>query len=197
MENEDIPGKRLFAVTNKTGGLLVPACQTCNGSWSCDQEFVRLRIVLHAGSHEGAGHIRLRELRRLTGSEAKKPQVARYLKERAKLYVVNGREIMGLTDTDLGRISSVMRHWAAGIHYWRRKTRAALPGSVHLKFLQPDFFRRMPLPPEPHGKWIETDGTLFGCWWFFPGAATTESITVFNLLQQDALWFGVRFPALS
>lgn len=194
-ENEDIPGKQ-FGVTAQTGGLLIPVCPPCNRAWSKDQEFVRLRVTLHAGSKPGAAYVRARELARIKGSEQKPPQRRRYLKDRTKQYFVNGKEFMGMTDTDLARFSNVLSHWAAGIHYSKRKTLAALPGSVHFKLLQPAFFCKFSFSSQPHGQWKIKDGAEFGCWWFFPGQNTSDSITIINLLQSSELWFAVRFPAL-
>jgi hypothetical protein len=184
-------------VTAQTGGFLVPVCRSCNGSWSTDQQFVRLRITLHAGSKPGAGHMRSRELRRVKGGEQGPSQVGRYFKERAKQFFVNGTEFVGLTDTDLARFSNVLRHWAAGIHYSRRNAQAAVPGSVHFSLLQPNCFRKVQLLPRPHGAWKAKDGGEFGRWWFFPGPDTSESITIVNLLRSDELWFTVRFPAVG
>lgn len=195
-ENEDIPGKQ-FGVTAQTGGLVIPVCRSCNGAWSTDQEFVRLRITLHAGSRPGAGYIKSRELIRVKGGKEKPPQLGRCLKERAKQFFVNGKEFMGLTDTDFARFSNVLRHWAAGIHYLKRNSPAAVPGSVHFILLQPKFFRKVQLSLQPHGVWKAKDGGEFGRWWFFPGPATSESITIVNLLRSDELRFAVRFPAVG
>ena len=191
--NEDIPGK-LFGVTAQTGGLLVPACQHCNGPWSADQEHVRLRVTLHAGSADGAAYIKSRERGRISGTGQRAPQVERYMRERSKQYFVNGRESLGLTEDDDAGFSNVLRHWAAGVHYWKQKTRAALPGSLHFKWRSPDIFRSLSLPPQPHGEWKLKGGAKFGSWWFCPGPNTSESVTIFNLLRSDELWFLVRFP---
>jgi hypothetical protein len=150
-ENEDIPGKQ-FGVNAQRGGLLVPVCGTCNKSWHTDQEFLRLGIVLNAGSKSGAGYIKERELSRLRGSAERQPQTRRYFEQRAKQFFVQGTEYLGLTDSDLAQLSSVLRHWAAGIHYSKRNTRPALPGSVHFQVLQPEFFKRVSLSPDAHGR---------------------------------------------
>src|SRR5437016_3282224 len=102
-------------------------------------------------------------------------------------YFVGEKEFLGLTDRDLRRFETV-RHWAAGIHYWKRRVRAKLPGSIHIKPLQSEFFNRLKLPPDPLGEWTVRSGALFGCWWFLGGADIEESITIVNLLGQDALW---------
>ena len=195
-ENEDIPGKQ-FGVNAQTGGLLVPVCRACNKSWSTDQEFVRLRIVLNAGSNSGAEYIKERELTRLRGSAKREPQTRRYLGQRAKQFFLQGTEYLGLTDCDLAQFSNVLRHWAAGIHYSKRNTRPALPGSVHFQVLQPNFFKRVSLSPDAHGRWAAKSGGEFGLWWFLPGPTDAESITIFNVLRKDELRFAVRFPAIK
>ena len=196
LENEDIPGKQ-FGVTAQTGGLLVPVCHSCNAGWNQDQEFFRLRIVMHAGSRPGAHYIKDRELLRLKGTDERKPQVGRYLRERSKEYVVGGQQLDGLTHSDFERIDSVLRHWSAGIHYANRKVLAALPGSVTHKIEHPVLFERLTLPSAPVGEWTVKDGEHFCRWWFLPGLQAAESITVINLLHGESLWFLVRFPAAS
>jgi hypothetical protein len=103
----------------------------------------------------------------------------------------------GLTNSDFYQIENVLRHWAAGIHYAKRSAMAAAPGSVFLKIEHPDVFTKLNLPPMPSGKWIANDGHEFGRWWFLPGKDPTESITVFNLLFGESLWYLVRFPRLT
>ena len=193
VENEDIPG-RLFGVTAQTGGFVVPSCRRCNRDWAGDQEFVRLRVTLHAGSTPGAGYINERELARVSGVGQKMPHIDRYMRERKKQYVEGGREFLGLTDVDLERFRNVVRHWAAGIHYRERNIRAALPGSVHERVTQPALFRRLQLQPSPHGKWNSNEGSKFGSWWFLPGPEPMDSVAIINLLDSDELWFLVRFP---
>ena len=193
-ENEDIPG-RLFGVNAQTGGLLLPVCRNCNTTWHEDQEFVRLRITLNAGSSPGGTYIKKRELARVKGSEKRKPQVGRYLAERVKQFFLDGKELLGLTDEDLAKFGNVLVHWAAGVHYDRRGTRPALPGSVVYQFLRPSFFQALTLSPKVDGEWRTVEGEHFGCWWFLPGTHSTESITIFNLLASNQLWFAVRFPA--
>jgi hypothetical protein len=137
-----------------------------------------------------------RELIRVKGGKGKPPQSERYLKERAKQLFLNGEELMGLTDGDFARFSNVLRHWAAGIHYSKRNSQAAVPGSVHFSLLHPNVFSRVQLSLQsPHGVWNATNGEEFGRWWFFPGAASSESITFVNLLRSNELCFAVRFPA--
>jgi hypothetical protein len=196
LENEDIPGKQ-FGVTAQTGGLLLPVCRRCNAGWNKDQEFFRLRIVMHAGSRPGAHYIKDRELSRLRGTDDRKPQVGRYLKERSKTYVIDGDQLDGLTDSDFQRINNVLRHWCAGIHYANRKALAALPGSVTYKIEKPAVFDRLNLPSTTAQEWKLRDGKHFGRWWFLPGPEPVESITVLNLLRGESLWFLVRFPTTS
>ena len=124
-------------MTAQTGGLLVPVCHRCNAGWNQDQEFLRLRIVMHAGSRTGAHYIKGRELSRLKGTAERKPQVHRYLEERSKTYAVKGEQLDGLTHGDFQRIDNVLRHWCAGIHYANRKVLADLPGSVTHKIERP------------------------------------------------------------
>src|SRR5262249_1484303 len=124
---DHIPGK-LFGVVGNAG-LILPAHSTCNRAWDADQEFFRLRIVLHTGSSQGAEHIKERELLRVKGSAGKAPQRERYLRERAKTFIdAAGGESMGLTDSDYMRIQNVVRHWAAGVHFANSGTSPALPG---------------------------------------------------------------------
>lgn len=194
--NEDIPGKQ-FGVTPGSGGLIVPAHAKCNHTWSRDQEFFRLRIVLNAGTQPGARHGQQRELRRFSDPEQRKAQVSRYLKERAKIFNDSeGKRLMGLTQTDLERFSNVVRHWGAGVHYYKQKVKADLPGSVY-PHVAPDTIRRDMFAPDSHGEWKLADGIHFGAWWFLPGPQMSQSIVVFNLLQFDELWFVVRFPAFK
>jgi hypothetical protein len=189
---EHIPGK-LFGVVD---GLILPACKPCNKSWEKDQQFVRLRIVLHAGSQPSARYMKDRELLRVHGSAEKRPQVGRYKRERDKTFAVSGVEYMGLTDDDYSRLQNVVTRWAAGLHYAHRGVPAGAPeefmDTVAWPRLDPKKLTAR-LMSQPH-IWHTKTGE-FALWWFVPGPEPRQSAVVIQLLGVDTLWFVVRFSA--
>lgn len=192
---DHIPGK-LFGVKGDIKGLVVPACPRCNKDWESDQQFFRLRLVMHAGSGSGAALVysRDRELRRLS-SEKNYSGVRRYLTEDAKTVIIDNKRHTALTEVDRDKVSNVIRHWAAALHYARTGCLAAVPGTyidtlgaprISLPKLQQKLVMRAT------GSWATNHDRLVE-YWFLPGRSAHTSSVVFNILGLDSLWFLVKF----
>ncbi len=194
LNRDHIPGK-LLGVTWTSHGLVVPACRKCNKSWEKDQQFMRLRIVLHVGSKPGARFIRNRELLRLKGRSGRKPQGGRYLREKAKAFLAGGVEYIGLTDSNYERICNVIRHWAAALHYSQTRNPASLPGTIADTIASPKVDPqklKKKLQGHQSGVWLGSAGE-FARWFFIPGPAQNKSVIAFRLLESETLWFLIRF----
>ncbi len=187
---EDIPGK-LFGVNHQTGGLLVPAHKSCNVEWNVHQQSFRQHLVIHRGSSSGAHYMQLRELLRLKGTNEKLPQIGRWMKAKAKIFPIEDKLYIGMTEDDQEIHMNVLRHWAAGIHYSQKQARAALPGTVFM--VEPGALSHETFAISAH-EWRTTDGEILGYYWFLPGSEPSDSITIFHLLDSDELWFIVKFP---
>jgi hypothetical protein len=192
---DHIPG-RLFDVKGNIKGVVVPACRGCNKNWESDQQFFRLRLVMHVGSGPGSAlvYCRDRELKRLS-SEKNYPGVRRYLAEHAKTVTVDNKHHTALTDGDREKVRNVIRHWAAALHYARTECLAAVPGT-YIDTLGPP---RISLPKlqdklvmPATGSWSTNCGRLID-YWFLPGRSVHSSSVVFNILGLDSLWFLVKF----
>lgn len=190
---DHIPGQ-LFGIKGVDKGIVVPACQKCNSGWERDQEFFRLRLVLHAGSRRALRFSRDRELRRLTEAEYCRG-VGRYLAECSKVVDVNGMNHYRLTKNDCQRIKNVITHWAAALHYTKTECLAAVPGV----YLDTHGFPRLSvekltrkLEINPTGHW-RTDEGEFVRYWFLAEHSAHRSSVVFNVLGLDTLWFFVKF----
>lgn len=190
---EHIPGQ-LFGIKGVDNGIVVPACRNCNTGWEKEQEFFRLRLVLHAGSSRALRFSRDRELRRLSDAEHR-GGVGRYLAECSKVVSVNGKDHYKLTKNDCQRVKNVITHWAAALHYAKTECLAAVPG-VYLDTL--GFPRlsveklRGKLKINPSGYWQANQGE-FVRYWFLPERTAHQSSVVFNILTLDTLWFFVKF----
>ncbi len=185
IDRDHIPGK-LFGVTGIKHGLVLPACRECNKSWEKDQQFFRLRIVLHLGSKPSARFLHDRELLRLKGRHGRKPQVRRYLRERAKKFSAGGVEYTGLTDSDYEKICNVIRHWAAGLHYSQTGHQASLPGTIADTIASPKVDPRKlekKLQGSLSGVWPASTGEL-ARWWFVRGPEPNKSVIAFRLLGE-------------
>ena len=194
LDRDHIPGK-LFGVIGIEHGLVLPACRKCNKGWENDQQFFRLRIVLHLGSKPSAKFLRDREHLRLKGSQRKRPQVGRYLRERTKTFSAGGVEYTGLTDADYEKICNVIRHWAAGLHYSQTGHQASLPGTISDTIARPKIDpQKLEKSVQGHqsGVWVASAGEL-ARWWFIPGPEPNKSVISFRLLESKTLWFLVRF----
>jgi hypothetical protein len=191
---DHIPGQ-LFGVKGIDRGVVVPSCHRCNHSWELDQEFFRLRLVLHAGSSQALKYSRDRELRRLT-HEKHHRGTGRYLEECSKLTCIEGKDYYTLTKSDCERIKNVVMHWAAALHYSKTACLATVPG-VYLdthggpKRLSVRKLREK-LKIDPSGFW-STDAGEFARYWFLPGRSVHNSSIVFNVLGLGTLWFFVKF----
>jgi len=194
LSRDHIPG-RLFGVTGAEKGIIVLACTGCNHGWHKDQEFVRLRITLHAGSSEGAQYIQHRELSRLKPKPGKRPEIARYRREASKSFSVSGTEYLGLTDADHMKFCNVVKHWAAALHYWKTGAVASIPKEMKDTLASPKLDPvklQSKLTGQQTGTWIAQDGE-FARWWYVAGPKSDQSVVAFRLLKSDALWFFVRF----
>ncbi len=178
LTRDHIPGK-LFGVTGAKGGLVLPACRKCNKSWEKDQQFMRLRIVLHVGSKSGARFIRNRELLRLKGRSGRKPQAGRYLRERAKTFSAGGVEYIGLTDSDYEKICNVIRHWAAGLHYSQTGNPASLPetiaDTIATPKLDPQKLKKK-LQGHQNGVWLASTGVSLALLWGTPAVPRAHGV---------------------
>jgi hypothetical protein len=194
LSRDHIPG-RLFGVSGAEKGIIVPACTGCNHGWHKDQEFMRLRIALHAGSYQEARYIQQRELSRLKSKSGRRPEIARYRQEAAKSFLVSGTEYLGLTDADYMKVCNVVKHWAAALHYWQTGAVASLPTEMKDTLAWPKLDPmklQSQLTGQQTGTWIAEDGE-FARWWYVAGPKPDQSVIAFRLLKSDALWFFIRF----